>query len=108
MDTLKEFFKIGAGPSSSHTIGPERATKRVKEKFPDADSYIVELWGSLAATGKGHYTDKIIIETFKPIPVEIVWKPEFVHELHTNGMKFIALDKDKNQIGEWIVFSVGG
>ena len=108
MDTLKEFFKIGAGPSSSHTIGPERATKRVKEKFPDADSYIVELWGSLAATGKGHYTDKIIIETFKPIPVEIIWKPEFVHELHTNGMKFIALDKDKNQIGEWIVFSVGG
>ena len=108
MDTLKELFKIGAGPSSSHTIGPERATKRVKEKFPDADSYIVELWGSLAATGKGHYTDKIIIETFKPIPVEIIWKPEFVHELHTNGMKFIALDKDKNQIGEWIVFSVGG
>ena len=54
MDTLKELFKIGAGPSSSHTIGPERATKRVKEKFPDADSYIVELWGSLAATGKGH------------------------------------------------------
>ena len=64
MDTLKELFKIGAGPSSSHTIGPERATKRVKEKFPNADSYIVELWGSLAATGKGHYTDKIIIETF--------------------------------------------
>ena len=54
MDTLKELFKIGAGPSSSHTIGPERATKRVKEKFPNADSYIVELWGSLAATGKGH------------------------------------------------------
>ena len=108
MDTLKEFFKIGAGPSSSHTIGPERATKRVKEKFPDADSYIVELWGSLAATGKGHYTDKIIIETFKPIPVEIIWKPEFVHELHTNGMKFIALDKDKEEIGEWVVFSVGG
>ena len=108
MDTLKELFKIGAGPSSSHTIGPERATKRVKEKFPNADSYIVELWGSLAATGKGHYTDKIIIETFKPIPVEIMWMPEFVHELHPNGMKFIALDKDKKQIGEWIVFSVGG
>ena len=108
MDTLKELFKVGAGPSSSHTIGPERATKRVKEKFPDADSFVVELWGSLAATGKGHYTDKIIIETFKPIPVEIIWKADFVHELHTNGMKFIALDKDKKEIGEWIVFSVGG
>lgn len=43
-DTLKELFKVGAGPSSSHTIGPERATKRVKEKFPDADSFVVELW----------------------------------------------------------------
>lgn len=108
MDTLKELYKIGCGPSSSHTIGPQRAVKRVKEKFPNANSYIVELWGSLAATGKGHFTDWIIIETFKPLEVEIVWKADFIHELHTNGMKFIALDKDKNIIGEHIIFSVGG
>lgn len=108
MDTLKELYKIGCGPSSSHTIGPQRAVKKVKEKFPNADSFIVELWGSLAATGKGHFTDWIIIETFKPLTVEIKWMPNFVHELHTNGMKFIALDKNKDTIGEHIIFSVGG
>lgn len=108
MDTLKELFKIGCGPSSSHTIGPQRAVGRAKEKFPNADSFIVELWGSLAATGKGHFTDWIIVETFKPMEVEIKWLPNFVHELHTNGMKFIAFDKDKKNIGEYTVFSVGG
>lgn len=108
MDTLKELYKIGCGPSSSHTIGPQRAVKKVKEKFSSADSFIVELWGSLAATGKGHFTDWIIIETFKPLTIEIKWMPNFVHELHTNGMKFIALDKNKETIGEHIIFSVGG
>ncbi|MDO4690522.1 MAG: L-serine ammonia-lyase [Fusobacterium sp.] len=108
MDTLKELFKIGCGPSSSHTIGPQRAVGRAKEKFPNADSFIVELWGSLSATGKGHFTDWIIVETFKPMEVEIKWLPNFVHELHTNGMKFIAFDKDKKNIGEYTVFSVGG
>lgn len=108
MDTLKELYKIGCGPSSSHTIGPQRAVKKVKEKFSSADSFIVELWGSLAATGKGHFTDWIIIETFKPLTVEIKWMPNFVHELHTNGMKFIALDKDGKVMKEWLVFSVGG
>ena len=108
MDSLKELFKVGRGPSSSHTIGPERACKKAKQKFPEAYSYTVELWGSLAATGKGHRTDWVIEETLKPKKVNIVWKPEFVHEFHTNGIKFIPLDKSGNPIGEWIVFSVGG
>lgn len=108
MDTLKELFKVGCGPSSSHTMGPERAAKKIIQKYKDADSYIVELWGSLAATGKGHLTDWIIIETLKPKKVEIIWKPEFVHEFHTNGMKFIVLNKDKKILGEEIIFSVGG
>lgn len=108
MDTLRELYKIGCGPSSSHTIGPQRSVERVKKKFPEASSFIVELWGSLAATGKGHFTDWIITETFKPIEVEIKWMPDFVHELHTNGMKFIALNKKKQNIGEYIIFSVGG
>ncbi|PID67390.1 MAG: serine dehydratase [Fusobacteriales bacterium] len=108
MDTLKELFKIGCGPSSSHTMGPERAAKKILEKFPEAHSYIVELWGSLAATGKGHLTDWIIIETLKPKKVEVIWKPNFVHEYHTNGMKFVPLDRNEKKIGEWTVFSVGG
>ena len=94
MDSLKELFKIGCGPSSSHTMGPERAAKKFKAETEGANLYIVELYGSLAATGKGHLTDWIIEETLKPTKTEIVWMPEYIHEYHTNGMKFIALDKD--------------
>jgi len=108
MDSLKELFKIGNGPSSSHTMGPERAAKKFKMENPDADSFKVELYGSLAATGKGHLTDWVIEETLKPKVTEIIWMPEFVHEFHTNGMKFIAKDKDGNKTKEWLVFSVGG
>lgn len=108
MDSLKELFKIGNGPSSSHTMGPERAAKRFKMENPDAVSYKVELYGSLAATGKGHLTDWVIEETLKPKTTEIIWMAEFVHEFHTNGMKFMAIDKDGNTTKEWLVFSVGG
>jgi len=108
MDSLKELFKIGNGPSSSHTMGPERAAKRFKMENPDAASFKVELYGSLAATGKGHLTDWVIEETLKPMATEIVWMADFVHEFHTNGMKFIAVDKDGNDTKEWLVFSVGG
>ena len=90
MDTLKELFKIGNGPSSSHTMGPERAAKKFKAKNPNAARFEVELYGSLALTGKGHLTDWIIIETMKPIPTDILWKPEVVHRYHTNGMLFKA------------------
>ena len=108
MDSLKELFKIGCGPSSSHTMGPERAAKKFKEETGDAHSYRVELYGSLAATGKGHLTDWIIIETLKPKSTEIVWMADFIHEYHTNGMKFYALDEAGNIMKEWVVFSVGG
>jgi L-serine dehydratase len=108
MDSLKELFKIGCGPSSSHTMGPERAAKKFKAETEDAVSYKVELYGSLAATGKGHLTDWIIIETLKPKKTEVIWMPEYIHEYHTNGMKFYALDKDGNVMKEWLVFSVGG
>ena len=108
MDSLKELFKIGNGPSSSHTMGPERAAKKFKEKNLKAAKFEVELYGSLALTGKGHLTDWIIIETMKPIPTEIIWKPEVVHRYHTNGMLFKAFDENNNKIDEWLVFSVGG
>ena len=108
MDSLKELFKIGCGPSSSHTMGPERAAKRFKTETENAYSYRVELYGSLAATGKGHLTDWIIEETLKPKKTEIIWMPEFIHEYHTNGMKFEALDENGNIIKDWLVFSVGG
>ena len=104
MDSLRELFKVGNGPSSSHTIGPERAAKKFKEKNPKAARYEVELYGSLALTGKGHLTDWIIIETLKPIPVEIKWLPEVVYDYHTNGMKFRAYDENGAILDEWLVF----
>lgn len=108
MDSLKELFKIGNGPSSSHTMGPERAAKRFKQENPNAASFKAELYGSLALTGKGHLTDWIIVETLKPQPTEIVWKPEFIHEYHSNGMKLFAYDEEGNLLNDWLVFSVGG
>ena len=108
MESLRELFKIGSGPSSSHTMGPERAARRFKERTPEAFRYKVELYGSLAATGKGHLTDWIIEKTLQPKSTEIVWLPEVVHEFHTNAMKFMALDENSEVTEEWLVFSVGG
>jgi L-serine dehydratase len=108
MDSLRELFKIGNGPSSSHTMGPQKAAQKFKDRNPDAASFRVELYGSLAATGKGHLTDWIIIETLKPKRTEIVWKPEVIKKFHTNGMKFFSLNDSREVLNEWLVFSVGG
>ncbi|HCQ6324318.1 TPA: L-serine ammonia-lyase [Clostridioides difficile] len=108
MDTLKELFKIGSGPSSSHTMGPQRAAERFKNENPDAESFRAILYGSLAATGKGHLTDYIIEKTIAPKKVEIVWEEDIIKDFHPNGMKFEALDKDKDVTAEWTVYSVGG
>ncbi|WP_156286657.1 L-serine ammonia-lyase, iron-sulfur-dependent, subunit alpha [Oceanivirga salmonicida] len=107
MDSLKELFKIGRGPSSSHTMGPERAAISFKKMYPNATHYVVNLYGSLAATGRGHMTDKIIIETLAPKKVEILWHADIVHPYHTNYMKFIAYNGNE-VLKEWEVFSVGG
>lgn len=108
MDTLKELFKIGSGPSSSHTMGPQRAAERFKNENPDAESFRAILYGSLAATGKGHLTDYIIEKTIAPKKIEIVWQEDVIKDFHPNGMKFEALDKDGNVTAEWTVYSVGG
>lgn len=108
MDTLKELYKIGCGPSSSHTMGPQRAAKKFNEKNPNADSFRVELYGSLAATGEGHLTDYIIKKTLEPKEVEFIWEPDTIKEFHPNGMTFKALDENKNIVDEYTVFSIGG
>ena len=66
MNSIKEIFRIGAGPSSSHTMGPQRAAKIFLERNPRSASFKVSLFGSLAATGKGHLTDKAILEVLEP------------------------------------------
>ena len=102
MKSLRELYKIGKGPSSSHTMGPNKAAKDFALRHPDAASFEVTLYGSLAATGKGHLTDVAIQEVLEPIaPVNIVWKPEVFLPFHPNGMKFVSFGADGKSTDEW-------
>ena len=108
MESLKELYKIGNGPSSSHTMGPKKAAEQFLARCGKVDMFRVTLYGSLAATGKGHLTDTAIRAVLEPVaPVEIVWKPEVVLPFHTNGMLFEAI-KDGVVTDEWTIYSVGG
>lgn len=108
MESIREIFRIGYGPSSSHTMGPRKAAEIFKKKNLSAFSFRVTLFGSLAATGKGHQTDKAIIDELAPGEVELLWKPEIFLQHHPNGLKFEALNSSGNAENEWIVYSVGG
>lgn len=105
--TIRELFKIGNGPSSSHTMGPKRAVELFNEKNPDADRFEVILYGSLALTGKGHLTDWIIRETLKNKLVDIFFDEQTRCTVHPNTMELIAY-KDDEPINKWKVYSVGG
>lgn len=109
MESLREIFRIGKGPSSSHTMGPQRAAIIFAERHPEAARFEVTLYGSLAATGKGHMTDKAIIDVLKQIAlVEIVWEPSVFLPYHPNGMLFRAYNNSQDLLDEWTVYSVGG
>lgn len=108
MESIKEIYKIGYGPSSSHTMGPRKAAEIFKNQHPGIKKIRVTLYGSLAATGKGHMTDKAIQEELNPLPVEIVWQADVFLPLHPNGMKFEALDKADQVRAEWTTYSIGG
>ena len=110
MESIRQLYKIGNGPSSSHTMGPRKAAMRFVEKTgSEASRFEVVLYGSLAATGKGHLTDKAILEVLLPVaPADIVWKPDKVLPFHTNGMTFKSFDSNGNILDEWTVYSVGG
>ena len=107
MESLKELYRIGTGPSSSHTMGPERASKRFKEKNLHADEFLVTLYGSLAKTGAGHLTDDIIRKTFAPRPVEIRFDFSDKPLPHPNTMELSAL-RDGEIVDTQRVISVGG
>jgi L-serine dehydratase len=107
MESIKKIYKIGNGPSSSHTMGPKTAAGQFKSANPDVDSYRVTLFGSLAATGIGHLTDKAIINTLHPAEVELIWKPEIFLPFHPNGMLFEAI-RNGISVAEWKIYSVGG
>lgn len=111
MESIKEIFKIGKGPSSSHTMGPKKAAEMFRDTCPRASSFVVTLYGSLAATGKGHLTDvalKEALEDGENCKTEIVWKPKEFLPQHPNGMNFKAFDADGRLLREQVYFSIGG
>jgi len=109
MKSLKELYKIGRGPSSSHTMGPQKAASVFAARHPEAASFEVTLFGSLAATGKGHLTDVAVLDVLTPVaPAQIVWHPEIFLPFHPNGMKFVSRDAAGAETDAWTVYSVGG
>ena len=108
MESIRKIYRIGNGPSSSHTMGPKKAAQRFLEKHPETASFRVTLYGSLAATGKGHLTDKAILDTFTGKQIELLWEPEVFFDRHPNAMKLVALDPNHHVQDEWIVYSIGG
>ena len=107
MKSIRDIYKIGKGPSSSHTMGPERAARLFKEKYPQADSYRVFLYGSLSKTGVGHGTDRVIQEILSPVPTEIIFSEEVIPDSHPNTMDLIALVSGA-EAGSLRVESIGG
>ena len=73
MKSIRDLYKVGKGPSSSHTMGPERAARIFKQENPGAERYEVTLYGSLALTGVGHGTDRVLSEVLAPTPTEIIF-----------------------------------
>lgn len=107
MESFKELYKIGRGPSSSHTMGPEKACKIFQKHNPEADRFEAILYGSLSKTGVGHGTDKVIKVTFEPTPCDVIFNNDEIELPHPNTMDLIAY-KDGIEIKRIRVLSVGG
>ena len=113
MPSLRYLYRIGLGPSSSHTMGPRYAAERFHKKHPDVKSVVCELCGSLSLTGKGHFTDKAIENYYesKGIKCRVDFTDKKL-EFHTNGMIFRGYDEETPgkgvEIATYVCFSVGG
>lgn len=107
MESLKELYRIGRGPSSSHTMGPSHAATMFRREYPDADSYQATLYGSLAKTGRGHLTDVAIKDAFLPHYTAVIFNTDVSELKHPNTMELEAFRDGRSQ-GSWRVYSVGG
>ena len=107
MKSIREIYKIGKGPSSSHTMGPERAAKLFLQRHPDADRFQVTLYGSLCKTGVGHGTDRVLREVMGKNRTQIVFSQDSWEGMHPNTMDFVAF-RDGSQQGFLRVESIGG
>lgn len=105
LSSLREVFRIGAGPSSSHTVAPLRAAQVFRRRTPEAARYRVTLYGSLASAGWGHLTDRAIQQGLAPAACEFLWEEVSPYQ-HANAMRFESLDGGPAQ--SWVVFSIGG
>ena len=108
MKSVKSIYKIGKGPSSSHTMGPFKCITHYVENHPEAMKLHVTLYGSLAATGKGHLTDQAVVDAFPQGEVTIEWKPKEILQYHPNGMKVAVVNSDGDLYDKWTYFSIGG
>lgn len=109
MKSIKEIYRIGKGPSSSHTMGPAAASELYLKYHPEASGFRVTLFGSLAATGKGHLTDVAVTEVLgRQGNVEIIWQPRIFLPVHPNAMKIASVGDDGNPEEEWTFYSIGG
>jgi len=109
MKSIKELYRIGVGPSSSHTMGPRNAAILFLNNNLSSRRFQVTLYGSLAATGKGHLSDAAILDVLQPhAPVTIIWHPNIFLPFHPNAMLFESFDENGQLINEWRVYSVGG
>lgn len=110
MRSLKEIYRIGYGPSSSHTMGPTKAAEIFLKHNDDANCYRITLYGSLAATGKGHLTDVAVESIFRKAgkKAKILWRPKTFLPFHPNAMTFEALDANGLVVNQWTAYSVGG
>ncbi len=109
MESIKEIYRIGNGPSSSHTMGPKRAAQLFLDKHHDADKFVVTLYGSLAATGKGHLTDAAILDVLNPAATTTIeWQPNVFLPFHPNAVKFESYNRAGDVTDSWTVYSIGG
>ena len=108
MKSIRDIYKIGKGPSSSHTMGPARAAQLFKDENPDADLIEVRLYGSLSKTGVGHGTDRVLREVLEPVKTKIIFRDDMPADLqHPNTLDFTAWKGD-SQLGHIRVQSIGG
>ena len=107
MKSIRDIYKIGKGPSSSHTMGPERAAKLFREEHPDADGFRVILYGSLSKTGIGHGTDRVVRQVLAPYPTEVIFSEEAMPDFHPNTLDFLAI-KGGEVAATLRVESIGG
>ena len=110
MESLRQLYRIGTGPSSSHTMAPRQAAQMFLDRYPEMSHCRVTLFASLAATGRGHLTDKALFDVFQThgVELELLWVPEQQLPLHPNGMRFESVAASGGILSSWEVYSVGG